>query len=143
MVQQVNEKDREIQKLKAERAREKAELDKRDREIENLKGQLAREVEAYTREIEKLKAQRAKEKAELDEKTREIDKLKAELTEKQGTAVGNPMLQNLMLELQKTQASLMMPAAPPKTVERGLEMGTQTDDDGLAEKMAAMERMLG
>jgi hypothetical protein len=48
-----------------------------------------------------------------------------------------------MLELQKTQASLMMPAAPPKTAERGVEIGTQTDNDGLAEKVAAMKRMLG
>lgn len=141
--QQGNEKDREIQELRGERARKKAGLDERHREIEDLQRRLAREVRAYTRKIETLKAQCANEQAGLGEKTREIDELKAELAEKQGTAAGNPMLQILLLELQKTQASLMMPAAPPKTAERGVETGTQTDDDGLAEKVAAMKRMLG
>jgi predicted RNase H-like nuclease (RuvC/YqgF family) len=41
LVQQVNEKDREIEKLKAQSAKEKAELNEKAWEIDKLKAELA------------------------------------------------------------------------------------------------------
>jgi hypothetical protein len=143
LVQQVNEKDREIQRLNGEVAKgglAAQEIEKLNRECAMRKAT----VGSRNQEIEDMKAVRAKERASLSDKTRKVEKLKGELAEKQGNTGGNPMLQNLMLELQKMQASLMAPVAPPpKTADRGVEMGTQTDDDGLAEKMAAIKRMFG
>lgn len=153
MVQQVNEKDREIHKLKGQLAKGNyvegyiAMVEARDQEIVKLNRECdVRKVTAGLRnqEIEDMKGVRIKEKAELDDTIWENEKLKDELAQKQGGPAGDPNFRSLVLELQKTQASFMALAAPPsKTGDRGVEMGTQTDDDGSAEKLAVLKRMFG
>ena len=75
----------------------------------------------------------------LNEKDQEIDRLKAEVAMNNDGAV-----QNLMKRLEGEITTLLAAkASPAKAAQRGVDVGTQTEDDGLAEKMTALKRMLG
>ena len=75
----------------------------------------------------------------LNEKDQEIDRLKAEVAMNNDGAV-----QNLMKHLEGEITTLLAAkASPAKAAQRGVDVGTQTEDDGLAEKMTALKRMLG
>ena len=53
-------------------------------------------------------------------------------------------VQNLMKRLEGEITTLLAAkASPAKAAQRGVDVGTQTEDDGLAEKMTALKRMLG
>jgi hypothetical protein len=76
---------------------------------------------------------------QLREKDQEIERLKAENAANNDGAVQD-LMKRLESEIVKRQAA---GAPSPTKAQRGVDVGTQTEEDGLAEKLTALKRMLG
>lgn len=78
---------------------------------------------------------------QLGEKEWEIERLRGELADNKNGGIQD-LMKRLEGELLRSQAAAKTPGAAPKTADWGVEMGTQTDGDGAAERLAELKRQL-